>query len=52
MSFGALKKDIMDKIVNVLTADALDLYVSNHQWLLLLTWFNFNPSMDKSSHPW
>ena len=22
---------------------------SSHQWPLLLTWFNFNPSMDKES---
>ena len=28
------------------------LTVQRHQWPLLLTWFNFNPSMDKLSHAW
>ena len=26
--------------------------INPHLWLLLLTWFNFNPSMDKLSHAW
>ena len=30
-----------DHLVNVVDTDGL------HQWPLLLTWFNFNPSMDK-----
>ena len=30
--------------VNIVATDAL---VLQHQWPLLLTWFNFNPSMDK-----
>ena len=28
------------------------LWLSTDQWSLLLTWFNFNPSMDKQSHAW
>ena len=36
-------------------AHITDAYTRNHvalnyQWPLLLTWFNFNPSMDKLSH--
>ena len=31
----------------VIITVAVDALVLNHQWPLLLTWFNFNPSMDK-----
>ena len=33
-----------DYFINTVNTDSLGLY---HQWPLLLTWFNFDPSMDK-----
>ena len=36
----------------VITANCKERYVYRHvaQWPLLLTWSNYNPSMDKLSH--
>ena len=38
------KKETGGCIINFVATDTL---VLKHQWPLLLTWFNFNPSMDK-----